>query len=80
MHKILDDYHDYSIPTGFNNFDRQLDEFRSSGLYIFSGDTSIGKTTLILSMINHILSPLTPIGLVSLEMTKTQLLTKITFT
>jgi replicative DNA helicase len=77
MHHILDEYHDYSIPTGFSVLNRQLDEFRSSGLYVISGDTRIGKTTFILSLINKILSQETPIGLVSLEMTKTQLLTKL---
>lgn len=67
------------LRTGFKGIDDALQGLRGGSVYIIASATSMGKTTLVLGMINGILQH-TPdaVGLVvSMEMSVPQLMTKI---
>lgn len=64
-------------PTGFHEFDKRSGGFQGSDLIIIGGESSNGKTSLILSMIKNISSYGHGVGMYSLEMGKEQLAARL---
>ena len=62
------------VPTGYDQFDKMTAGLQPSDLIIMAGRPSMGKTALAMNMVqNTALQHGTPVGVFSLEMSKTQL-------
>lgn len=64
------------IPTGFKNLDEALDGGLYEGLYILGAISSLGKTTFIIQMADQIASSGRDVIIVSLEMSKFEIVSK----
>jgi replicative DNA helicase len=63
------------VATGFNDFDRMTSGLQPSDLIILAARPSMGKTALSLNIAQHVaLHKGAPVGIFSLEMSKSQLL------
>ncbi len=63
------------VATGFNDFDRMTSGLQPADLIILAGRPSMGKTALSLNFAQHVaLHKGEPVGIFSLEMSKSQLL------
>lgn len=73
---VLDDLHagtNYSLSTGFSEFDRQiLDGFSKGDLHVIAGSTGSGKTALALNIALNQAKSNNLVGLVSREMSSTE--------
>jgi len=65
-----------AIPTGFERLDRVLDGGLYEGLITVGGISSLGKTSLIMQVADQIASAGTDILIFSLEMSRSQLMSK----
>jgi replicative DNA helicase len=66
------------VATGFNDFDRMTSGLQPADLIILAGRPSMGKTALALNFAQHVaLHKGDPVGIFSLEMSKTQLLMRL---
>lgn len=64
------------IPTGFDNLDEALDGGLYEGLYIIGALSSLGKTTLMLQMMDNIAKAGHDVLIFSLEMARSELMAK----
>lgn len=64
------------IPTGFANIDRALDGGLSNELYVFGAASSMGKTSLVIQIADHIAANGRPVLFVSIEQSAQELVTK----
>ena len=66
------------VATGFNDFDRMTSGLQRADLVIIAARPSMGKTALSLNIAQHVaLRKGEPVGIFSLEMSKTQLLMRV---
>ena len=66
------------VATGFNDFDRMTSGLQPADLMILAGRPSMGKTALALNIAQHVaLHKGDPVGIFSLEMSRTQLLMRL---
>ena len=66
------------IPTGFEELDRLTSGFQPSDLIIIAGRPSMGKTSLVLNMVQHTsIQAKVPVAIFSLEMSKEQLVMRM---
>lgn len=63
-------------PTGFVTFDQELDGGLYEGLYVIGAISSLGKTTLILQIADHLAANGQDVLIVSLEMAREELMAK----
>jgi replicative DNA helicase len=64
--------------SGFRSLDSMTNGFKNSDLIVIAGRPSMGKTSLVLSIVNNLISANhTGIGIFSLEMSKEQILYKL---
>lgn len=63
----------WGIPTGFIQLDRLLGGWHKGGFYVISGNSSVGKTFFLLTILLNLAYRGVGSGLVSLEMTGVQL-------
>lgn len=73
---IADSVNTSYIPTGFEKLDEALDGGLYEGLYIIGAISSLGKTTFILQMVDQIAQAGTDVLIFSLEMARTELISK----
>ena len=73
---IADSVNTPYIPTGFSKLDEVLDGGLYEGLYIVGAISSLGKTTLVLQIADQIAQAGTDILIFSLEMARTELMSK----
>ena len=66
------------MKTGFSKFDKFAGGFHKSDLIIIAGETSMGKTSLAITAVKHCAKNGNPCAVFSLEMTKKQLVARIT--
>lgn len=64
-------------PTGFSKFDSRAGGLQPSDLIIIAGETSQGKTALALSMVVNAVKAGAGVGIFSLEMRNTQLVSRM---
>lgn len=64
-------------PTGFSKFDSKAGGLQPSDLIIIAGETSQGKTALALSMVINAVKAGAGVGIFSLEMRNTQLVSRM---
>jgi len=61
------------VPTGYEDLDRMTSGFQRSDLIVVAGRPSMGKTTLMLNIAEHVaIDHKIPVGIFSLEMSKEQ--------
>lgn len=66
------------IPTGFTDLDNKLGGLQKSDLIILAARPSMGKTSLALDIARHVaVKGKTPVGVISLEMSKDQLVDRL---
>ena len=65
------------IPTGFRYFDKLTGGLQPSDLVIVAGETSQGKTSLALNIVQNIVATGTAASFISLEMSKKQLMSRM---
>ena len=66
------------VATGFTDFDRMTSGLQPADLVILAARPSMGKTALALNIAQHVaLHKGEPVGVFSLEMSKTQLLMRL---
>lgn len=65
------------IPTGFKKVDRFTGGWQPSDLIVIAGRPGMGKTALVLSTLLACLKEDIPCGMISLEMSKNQLVTRL---
>lgn len=62
------------VPTGFNDVDKKLSGLQDSTLVILAARPSVGKSTLMMNIAQHLgVKEKIPVGVFSLEMSKEQL-------
>lgn len=66
------------MKTGFSKFDKFAGGFHDSDLIIIAGETSMGKTSLAITAVKHCAKHCNSCAVFSLEMTKKQLVARIT--
>lgn len=65
------------IPTGFTDYDKHTRGLQPQDLIIIAAETSQGKTSFALSMVNNAMIYNTPALFISLEMSKHQLISRL---
>jgi len=65
------------LPTGIASLDRFTGGFQETDLVILAGERSQGKTSALITFLNHLGNTGTPSSLLSLEMSYTQLLARM---
>ena len=68
----------WGLPTGFRDLDKWTGGLEDESLYLIAARPSVGKTALMLNLANHIAVSGEPVVIFSLEMSSTQLLTRLT--
>lgn len=71
------DHHLTGSPTGFYQFDKKSGGLQKTDLMIIAGETSQGKTSFALSILNHTVKTGTKVAVYSLEMNKEQLAARL---
>lgn len=70
--------HITGVPTGFPDLDEKTSGFQPADLIIIAGRPSMGKTSLVLSMVqNAAVKEKIPVGMFSLEMSQGQLVMRL---
>lgn len=69
------------LPTGFPSLDRTLDGLQDGAMIVIGARPGVGKTSILVNMLQHLATsdPVVPVGMISLEMPKEQLLERSLF-